>query len=80
MVGTPGPANLLIMSAGAQYGFRDCLPFGLGLIAGKLMLNLAMAIGLGTLLIFHPVFAKHFGLPKCLVYELACTARLERES
>ena len=57
MVGTPGPANLLIMSGGAQHGYRGCLPFGLGLIAGKLLLNLAMAIGLGTLLIFHPVFA-----------------------
>ena len=55
MVGTPGPANLLIMGAGAQYGFRDCVPFGLGLVAGKLMLNLAMVIGLGSLLLLYPL-------------------------
>ena len=55
MVVTPGPANLLMMSAGAQHGFRDCVPFGLGLISGKFLLNLAMVIGLGTLLTLYPL-------------------------
>ena len=32
MVGTPGPANLLAMSAGSQLGFYKCIPFNLGLM------------------------------------------------
>ena len=50
MVSTPGPANLLIMTAGAQQGFWPCIPFNMGLIVGKLLLNLAMALGLTCLL------------------------------
>ena len=60
MVGTPGPANLLIMSAGAQHGYRDCVPFGVGLIGGKLLLNLAMVIGLGALLTLYPLLGSLF--------------------
>ena len=47
MVATPGPANLLLMSAGAQQGFLRTLPFIGGLVVGKLLLNLALALGLG---------------------------------
>ena len=36
MVGTPGPANLLAMSAGSQLGFYKCIPFNLGLTLGKI--------------------------------------------
>ena len=50
MVGTPGPANLLTMSAGAQYGVAKCMPFNFGLIGGKLILNISMGLGLGLLL------------------------------
>ncbi len=45
MVSTPGPANLLLMSAGAQRGFQRTLPFLSGLVMGKLALNVAMALG-----------------------------------
>ena len=45
MVSTPGPANLLIMAAGAQQGFWPCVPFNtVKPIVGKLLLNLAMAL------------------------------------
>ena len=54
MVSTPGPANLLIMAAGAQQGFWPCVPFNMGLIVGKLLLNLAMALGLTVLVQQHP--------------------------
>ena len=50
MVATPGPANLLLMSAGAQQGFLRTLPFIGGLVVGKLLLNLALALGLAQLL------------------------------
>lgn len=60
MVGTPGPANLLVMSAGAQVGLRASLPFVLGLIGGKLLLNLAMVFGLGALLARYPMLGSIF--------------------
>ena len=55
MVGTPGPANLIVMSAGMRWGVRQCLPFITGIIAGKLCINLLLAFGLLALLAVHPV-------------------------
>jgi threonine/homoserine/homoserine lactone efflux protein len=54
MVSTPGPANLLLMSAGAQRGFQRTLPFLSGLVMGKLALNVAMALGFITVLLDSP--------------------------
>jgi threonine/homoserine/homoserine lactone efflux protein len=54
MVSTPGPANLLLMSAGAQRGFQRTLPFLSGLVMGKLALNVAMALGFMTVLLDSP--------------------------
>ena len=62
MVSTPGPANLLIMTAGAQYGFARCIPFNIGLISGKLLLNVAMAFGLTSIVQQYPEIAKVFAL------------------
>ena len=56
MVGTPGPANLLAMSAGSQFGFYKCLPFNFGLTLGKILLNIAMGLGLGVLLVNFTTF------------------------
>jgi threonine/homoserine/homoserine lactone efflux protein len=56
MVGTPGPANLLAMSAGSQLGFYKCIPFTLGLTLGKILLNTAMGLGLGILLVNFTTF------------------------
>lgn len=55
MVATPGPANLLIMSVGVRSGFWAAMPFNLGLITGKLALNIAMAFGLGLFLQQYPM-------------------------
>lgn len=41
MVSTPGPANLVLMAAGAQFGFRPCIPFILGITFGKQFVNVA---------------------------------------
>jgi len=54
MVSTPGPANLLLMSAGAQWGYRRSLPFLSGLVAGKLVLNVAMDLGFMAVLLNSP--------------------------
>ncbi len=52
---TPGPANMLAMTAGAKFGLRHCILFIIGMAAGMLMLNLAMGFGLYTVLERHPV-------------------------
>jgi threonine/homoserine/homoserine lactone efflux protein len=44
MVGTPGPANMIVMTSGAQQGVLRCLPF---------ILNVAAGLGLGVVLQEH---------------------------
>ncbi len=46
MVGTPGPANMVALAAGARFGLRACLGLVFGLIVGKALLNIAMGAGL----------------------------------
>ena len=55
MVATPGPANLLVMIGGAQLGLRGCIGFILGLVSGKLLLNIAFGVGLGVFLTNQPL-------------------------
>ena len=62
MVATPGPANLLLMSAGATHGYLRLLPFLLGLIVGKLAMNLAISWGLADLIVHNPQVSSFFGL------------------
>ena len=40
MVGTPGPANMLLMTSGANFGFWRSLPFVAGVTLGKLLVNI----------------------------------------
>jgi len=47
MTGTPGPANMLLVSAGARFGLLPALPFALGVILG--MQIVAWPAGLGLL-------------------------------
>lgn len=54
MVGTPGPANMLLMTAGATHGFVKLIPFLIGLVLGKLAMNLAVALGLVGLIDAYP--------------------------
>ena len=60
MVSTPGPANMLLMAAGAQQGLARTLPFIAGLTAGKLALNIALGLGLMGLLEANPTIATLF--------------------
>jgi len=46
MVGSPGPANMVLISAGARFGLRASLRFISGMIAGKFFLNAVIALGL----------------------------------
>lgn len=60
MVSTPGPANMLLMTAGAQHGLAKTLPFIGGLTLGKLVLNVALALGLMGIIESYPGIAKVF--------------------
>ena len=54
MVGTPGPANLLLTIGGVQFGLSRCLLFIMGLIIGKLVLNILIGLGLGVFVTNYP--------------------------
>ena len=55
MVGTPGPATMIMMSAGVNYGFRQSVPFMIGIVIGKLFLNMGMALGFYDLIHQYPL-------------------------
>ncbi|MEM7046770.1 MAG: LysE family translocator [Pseudomonadota bacterium] len=60
VVATPGPANMLAMAVGARVGFWRFQRFNAGLIVGKILLNLAMALGMLTVLYDRPTLALIF--------------------
>ena len=45
-VGTPGPANMTLLSVGARYGARPALPFVGGVILGKQLIIWPIGFGL----------------------------------
>ncbi|WP_170437502.1 LysE family translocator [Ruegeria arenilitoris] len=45
-VGTPGPANMVLLGTGARYGFRAALPFVAGVILGKQLIIWPLGFGL----------------------------------
>ncbi|MBL4739872.1 MAG: LysE family translocator [Sneathiella sp.] len=54
MVGSPGPANMALMAAGAGFGYRKSAPFLLGTISGFFLVGIWVAAGLGTLFVLFP--------------------------
>lgn len=52
MIGTPGPANMVVMASGARFGFRASLPFLAGVILGKQFI--IWPIGVGLLAVLSP--------------------------
>ncbi|MEM7268876.1 MAG: LysE family translocator [Pseudomonadota bacterium] len=55
MVGTPGPANVVMMAAGASFGFARVLPLLAGVILGKQLVIWPLGFGLLTLAAQAPV-------------------------
>jgi len=54
MVGTPGPANMLVMTSGARFGFLPSLPFLAGVVLSKLFINAMMGLGLWQAISLYP--------------------------
>ena len=45
-VGTPGPANMVLLATGAAHGFRAALPFVAGVVLGKQLVIWPLGLGL----------------------------------
>lgn len=45
-IGTPGPANMALMSTGARFGFKAALPFVAGVALGKQLIIWPVGFGL----------------------------------
>ncbi|MCP4118497.1 MAG: LysE family translocator [Desulfobacteraceae bacterium] len=57
MTGTPGPGNLTMMAIGQTTGFRSAMPFLMGLVVGRIPMDLLVVCGLGELFTASPVAA-----------------------
>jgi threonine/homoserine/homoserine lactone efflux protein len=57
MTGTPGPNNMMLLTSGANFGFRRSMPHILGITVGCQILLIAVALGLGQVLIRYPSVA-----------------------
>lgn len=54
-VGTPGPANMVLLSTGAKYGLKKAIPFVLGVIFGKQLIIWPIGFGLIGIIANMPV-------------------------
>lgn len=54
LLGSPGPAPLALAATSATYGFRNGIPFLLGILAGLSIAIFAAATGLATLFSLYP--------------------------
>ncbi len=55
VAGTPGPGNALLTAVGARVGVRQGLPSLLGQVTGMGAMLFAVTLGLGNLLLAHPL-------------------------
>ena len=52
---TPGPNNIMLLSSGLTYGFRQSLPHVAGITIGFAFMIGAVGLGLGTVFIAYPI-------------------------
>lgn len=55
VTGTPGPSNLSLLAAGSTYGIRRCRLYLAGIVAGTLVVLVAVAAGVTAMLRAVPV-------------------------
>ena len=55
MVATPGPANMILLSAGSQFGFKKSVPFVIGIILSKQIIIWPIGLGILTFLNYSQV-------------------------
>ncbi|MEM9268570.1 MAG: LysE family transporter, partial [Pseudomonadota bacterium] len=55
VIGTPGPANMILMATGARFGLRRALPFVAGVALGKQFVIWPMGLGVLVVISGYPV-------------------------
>ena len=60
MTGSPGPANMILLASGAQYGYRKSVFLLLGTMTGFLAVGISVAAGLGALFSLFPALRYTF--------------------
>ena len=56
MVATPGPANMILLTAGSQFGFKKAIPFVFGIILSKQLIIWPIGFGILTFFELFPNF------------------------
>ena len=51
---TPGPNNMLLTTAGANFGFLRSMPLMIGIMLGMQLMLLLVAFGVGSLILLYP--------------------------
>lgn len=76
---TPGPGNLMLLSSGAAFGFRQSIPLVLGICAG--FMSLILLVGLGMEQIFKTFPSLFIALKVvCALYVLKLAIKISQSS
>ena len=65
MVATPGPANMILLNAGSQFGFKKAIPFVFGIILSKQLIIWPIGFGILTFFEFFPNFVNFIKFLSC---------------
>jgi len=65
MVGTPGPANMILLNAGSQFGFKKAIPFVFGIILSKQLIIWPIGFGILTFFELFPNFVNFIKFLSC---------------
>ena len=65
MVATPGPANMILLNAGSQFGFKKAIPFVIGIILSKQIIIWPIGFGILTFFELFPNFVNFIKFLSC---------------
>ena len=65
MVATPGPANMILLNAGSQFGFKKAIPFVFGIILSKQLIIWPIGFGILTFFEIFPNFVNFIKFLSC---------------
>ena len=65
MVATPGPANMILLNTGSQFGFKKAIPFVFGIIFSKQLIIWPIGFGILTFFELFPNFVNFIKFLSC---------------
>lgn len=63
---TPGPNNIMLLSSGAQFGYKRTLPHIAGILIGVALLLTTVLLGFGAIFQFYPALYQILQVAGCL--------------